>query len=69
MTNLVTINSMNILSYGSIVEQSEVGLTEEKKKKEKIKMPTGSIPAWRLGGGGGNLEIFQLLEASCILKA
>lgn len=56
MTNLVTINSMNILSYGSIVEQSEVGLTEEKKKKEKIKMPTGSIPAWRLGGGGGILR-------------
>lgn len=69
MTNLVTINSMNILSYGSIVEQSEVGLTEEKKKERKNQDANRKHSCLETRGGGGNLEIFQLLEASCILKA
>lgn len=69
MTNLVTINSMNILSYGSIVEQSEVGLTEEKKKGRKKSRCQQEAFLPGDSRGGGNLEIFQLLEASCILKA
>lgn len=52
MTNLVTINSMNILSYGSIVEQSEVGLTEGKKKKEKNQDANRKHSCLETQGGG-----------------